>query len=126
MNNRTILLIEDDASLLETILEILVLEGFKVITAPDGQHGLKIAAEQRPELIVSDLMMPRMNGYEMLSALRKSPQTAKIPVILITAYSDYKQIPIIEQDLGADVIIKPFNPADLLATIERRLHVEVS
>lgn len=125
MTNRTILLIEDDTSLLETILEILTLEGFEVLTALDGQHGLKIAEEQSPGIIVSDVMMPRMNGHEMLNALRKSPRTAKIPVILITAYSDYKQIPTMQQDLGADVVIKPFNPAELLAIIEQRLHIQV-
>lgn len=126
MNNRTVLLIEDDVSLLETIYEILTLEGFQVLTAADGQHGFRTAVEQKPGIIITDLMVPKMNGFELLTVLRKTSQTAKTPVILITAYADHKQIPLIQSLSATKLIIKPFNPVELLTAIECCLSVEVS
>src|SRR5438445_13636833 len=98
---KRILVIEDDSSILNTTLDRLGLEGFEAIGAENGRIGLQRAQEDGPDLIISDIMMPELDGHEVLAALRKDPATAAIPVVFLTAKTsrtDVRQ----GMELGAD------------------------
>ena len=116
-----ILIIEDEAALREEILDILSCEGFSVAVAENGKAGLELAQVQHPDLILCDVMMPLLNGYELLEALRQNLETATIPFIFLTAKGSHENIRQ-GMNLGADdYLIKPFSIEDLLNAIAARL-----
>lgn len=121
----TVLLVEDDESMLNGMHDLLesVEMGFDltVMTASNGRVGLQRMAEKPPDLIVSDIMMPEMNGYAFLEAVRGNPDWIHIPFIFLTARGEKKEVR--EGHLsGADLyIIKPFNPTELIELIESQL-----
>lgn len=96
-----IMLVEDDQSLREIYSIRLVAEGYEVISAGDGEEALALAVKERPNLIVSDVMMPKISGFDMLDILRSTPETKDIKVIMMTALSseDQRQR---GESLGAD------------------------
>lgn len=116
-----VLVIEDDINVRENILELLDNEGFSLIEAENGEIGVELAQAQIPDLILCDVMMPELDGYGVLKALRQNPTTVMIPLIFLTAKSDktdFRQ----GMEMGADdYIIKPFTRAELLAAIACRL-----
>ena len=117
----TILVIEDDESIRENIAEMLTDEGFAVLVAENGISGLKIAQENHPNLILCDIMMPQLDGYGVLTALRKKPDTELIPFIFLTARAD-RTDQRTGMKLGADdYVTKPFSRGDLLEAISTRL-----
>lgn len=117
----TILVIEDDETIRNNLLEILEFEGFRAIGAEDGRMGLCQAITCLPDLILCDIRMPEFDGYQVLSALRSSPQTTTIPVIFLTAKSEPQDVRQ-GMNLGADdYLIKPCTIGDLLAAISSRL-----
>jgi len=113
-----ILLIEDNHSLREEIINVLELEGFEVVWAETGRVGLARIEEQRPDIVLCDLMMPDMDGYETLQAIRSNPATRSLPVILLTARDD-EQCKTRGAELGADdYVTKPFKIPDLLRAVQ--------
>lgn len=116
-----ILVIEDEQLVRENILDLLEAEGFDGIGAENGHIGITWAWEHKPDLIICDVMMPELDGYDVLKLLRKEPVTATIPFIFLTAKadkSDFRQ----GMQLGADdYLTKPFTSADLLGAISMRL-----
>jgi signal transduction histidine kinase len=116
-----ILVIEDEASLREDIADILGLEGYHVQTAPDGSEGVKIAQVELPDLIICDVAMPEMDGYQVLLNLRSNPETVGTPFIFLTARAD-RNFMRHGMELGADdYLTKPFTHAELFAAIRSRL-----
>ena len=116
-----ILVIDDENTLRHTISTILKFAGYEVIDAPDGRAGVKLAGEHMPDLIVSDIVMPGLDGFGLLSTLRENAETAAIPVIFVTALAE-RQAMRLGMELGADdYLVKPFAPADLLNTVKTRL-----
>ncbi|HLN53243.1 MAG TPA: response regulator transcription factor [Lentimicrobium sp.] len=119
---KKVLLIEDDDILRENTEIFLKLKKFEVITANNGIDGVKLAINQHPDIIICDITMPRMNGYEVLTTLRKQKETSIIPFIFLTAKSekeDYRK----GLQLGVDdYISKPFSFNELLSAIELRLN----
>ncbi len=117
----TVLVIEDTRSVLSTILDILRVEQYSVHGATNGYDGLRIARDLMPDVIICDIMMPELDGYGVLRELRANPQTATIPVILLTAKTartDMRQ----GMELGAhDFITKPFEPLELLRAVRAQL-----
>ncbi len=81
---KKILFIEDEAILQKTFGEILEAKNFKMISALDGEIGIKLAKKEKPDLILLDLLMPRKNGFEVLKELKEDPETKDIPVIVLT------------------------------------------
>jgi DNA-binding response OmpR family regulator len=79
-----ILLVEDDTFLLDMYSTKFELEGFAVLTAEDGKKGLELAKKENPDIILLDILMPKMDGFAVLDELKKNPGTEKIPVILLT------------------------------------------
>ncbi|HVO69620.1 MAG TPA: ATP-binding protein [Aggregatilineaceae bacterium] len=120
-----ILVIEDEASLLEGILTMLSFESFEAIGATDGTTGVRLALEYLPDLIISDIMMPGLDGYGVLLALQDDPATAGLPFVFLTAKSEREHIRY-GMELGADdYVIKPFTRDELLAAIRTRLAKQV-
>ena len=116
-----ILVIEDEAPLLEVILTMLRQSGFEAIGASDGATGLHLAHTQQPDLILSDIRMPEMDGHAVLRALRSDPETALLPFIFLTATTEQQDIRL-GMKLGADdYLTKPFTNDELLDVIESRL-----
>ena len=111
-----VLIVEDDSSLLFGLKKNLQFEGYEVLTASDGEAGLGLAVDERPDLIILDVMLPRMNGFEVCEVLRSNK--VETPVIFLTAKA-------LESDKvtgltlgGDDYMTKPFSVAELLARIQ--------
>ncbi|QMW04908.1 response regulator transcription factor [Spirosoma foliorum] len=118
---KKILLIEDVAQIRENVAEQLILNGYDVRTAEDGVTGLIQAKQWLPNLILCDIMMGNMNGYQVLENIRENPETAHIPFIFLTAKADMVHLRE-GMELGADdYVTKPFLLRDLLNAIESRL-----
>jgi len=81
---KKILLIEDESSLQKTFREVLEREGFEIMSALDGEIGIRLAKEKKPDLVLLDLVIPKINGLEVLKALKEDAQTKTIPVIVLT------------------------------------------
>jgi CRP-like cAMP-binding protein len=118
---KKILLIEDNPEMRENTAEILELAKYNVLTAKNGKEGVKLAGNEKPDLIICDIMMPELDGYGVLHMLVKDPATASIPFIFLTAKaekSDYRK----GMGMGADdYLTKPFDDMELLSAVETRL-----
>ena len=120
-SKKKILVIEDDKPVREGIIILLEKKGFKPIAAKDGEEGLSLISEIIPDLIISDVMMPGINGYTLKKFLEENERLSSIPFIFLSAKADIKDVRK-GMELGADdYIIKPFNANDLLKAIEIRL-----
>lgn len=118
---KKILVIEDEESLRNNVCEILGYEGFDILEAANGLKGLQLANEKLPDLILCDIMMPVMDGYEVLAAIRENQETRLIPFILLTAMAEREDIRR-GMELGADdYIVKPFSIQELLQSVNSRL-----
>jgi len=112
-DERMILLVDDEASIRKTVGRRLEREGYRVLTAGSGEEGLRLAAEHLPDLVLLDIMMPKMKGRDVCAKLKADPKTAHIPVIFLTALGLADHIKA-GMDLGADdYIVKPFEADEL-------------
>jgi len=122
-----ILVVDDEKDLLELVEYNLGKEGYKVLTAENGIDALKAAKKEYPSLIVLDIMLPGMQGLEVLRELKKRPESQNIPVILLTAKGEELD-KVLGLELGADdYVTKPFSPRELVARVKavlRRLSVK--
>jgi DNA-binding response OmpR family regulator len=122
-NNIKILLIEDDPFLLKMYTTKFELEGFRVITADDGEKGIKTVLSEKPNIILLDLMLPKINGFDVLKRIKENEKTKNIPVILLTNLSQRDEI---EKGfaLGAvDYLIKAhFMPSEVVMKIKNILN----
>ncbi len=115
---KRILVVDDERAFRILISKTLRHKGYEVITANDGQEGLEKAKTQKPDLIVLDLMLPRINGYKVCGLLKKDTKYAKIPIILFTAKANAEDIEL-GKKVGADAYItKPYERDALLSKIE--------
>ena len=118
---RKILVIEDERASRKLIVKLLQAEGFEAIAAENGNVGLQLALQEFPDLILCDIMMPEVDGYEVLSRLQQDPVTAMIPVICLTAQNDRSDLRR-GMELGAnDYLTKPFTTEELLSAIATQL-----
>ncbi len=113
-----ILIVDDTKDILLVVSRRLESWGYETFTAESGEEGLRLASEQVPDLILLDIMMPKMKGRDVCTKLKADPKTQHIPVIFLTALGlpDHVKAGL---DLGAeDYIVKPFEPAELKSRIE--------
>jgi two-component system, OmpR family, alkaline phosphatase synthesis response regulator PhoP len=111
-----VLVVEDDVSILTGVSMNLRFEGYEVLHAQDGARGLEMALSDRPDLIVLDVMMPRLNGYELLRELRS--RGVRTPVLVLSA-KGMERDKVLGLDLGADdYVVKPFGVAELMARVK--------
>lgn len=116
--NESILVAEDQPHIRALIEFKLKNNGYRVVTAEDGEQALQKAKELLPDMILLDVMMPLMTGFEVLAALKKIPETKDIPVLLVTAQSSESEV-LKGLEMGAeDYITKPFSPNELAARIK--------
>jgi DNA-binding NarL/FixJ family response regulator len=118
---KRILVIEDQAPMRRNLALLLEMEGYSVYTAADGRAGLDLARHEKPDLILCDVMMPELDGYGVIQALRAEPATAHIPFIFLTAKGDRTDVRV-GMNFGADdYLTKPVVRDDLMAAVEVRL-----
>lgn len=124
MSPKKILLVEDDAGLANVYKTRLEVEGFDVKHVSNGEEALATALEYRPNLVVLDVMMPRINGFDVLDILRNTPEIGSIPVIMLTALSQAKDRQRAEE-LGADeyLVKSQVVIGDVVARIKHHLGV---
>ena len=123
MNGSRILIIEDDPALLRGLADTFAVRGCQVLTASDGEAGLKLALSAQPDLVLLDIMLPHVNGYEICRAMRE--HSLDTPVIMLTAKSQEEDV-VLGLNLGADdYVVKPFRRQELVARVNaflRRRH----
>lgn len=122
LEEKVILIVDDDLTLLEMYVERIKAEGAIVLEAKDGEEALTISRQNKPSIILLDIMMPKVNGFDVLKELKSDPETSEIPVIVLTALSDDQK----KQQalaLGAtDFIVKSESlPIDVIEKIRRIL-----
>ena len=118
MAGKTILVVDDEADILHFLELVLAERGYAVLTAPGGQQALAQARTHVPDLMLLDIMMPQMDGWEVLRLLRIDPRTAAIPVAMISARTDAKDRVQGLQEGAIDYICKPFSLEELLAKVD--------
>jgi len=120
---QTILLLEDDKNFKETLVDIFEIQGFEVVTATNGVEALTFLDEVAPNLIVSDVMMPEMDGFEFLKRIKKNPQMENTPVIMLTA-NTLQEVKYKGLEYGAnDYITKPFDTKELLFKVQNLIKI---
>ena len=118
---KVILIVEDDPKSLKLTRDILQASGYTTIEAIDGEQGVESAKAKKPDLILMDIMMPVMDGYNACHAIKTDEATRKIPVVMLTSL-DYELNKALGRDVGADeYITKPFTPQELLDVISQFL-----
>jgi CheY-like chemotaxis protein len=103
---KTILIVEDDPILRDLYKDRLELEGYKIMTAPDGQEGLEAVKEKIPDLILLDIMMPKMNGFDVLDRLKADDETKHIPVFMLSALVQEENVVKAKQKGATGYLIK--------------------
>ena len=118
---KRILVVDDEEGIVKLVKMYLEHHRYEILVANDGQEGLEKAKTEKPDLIVLDLMLPKINGYKVCGLLKKDTRYAKTPVILFTAKAQEKDVKLGEE-VGADAYItKPYEPEILLAKIKELL-----
>ncbi len=122
MSSRPKILICDDDPLLIELMEFrLRSKGYDVVTAADGEEALAKASSEKPDLVVLDAMMPRLDGFEALARIKANPDLAGVRVIMLTARKAEREIVSALERGADDYLIKPFIPDELLARLSRLL-----
>ena len=114
-----ILIIDDEPDLIRLLESRLKSYKYEVLSAFDGNAGLELARSKRPDLIILDVVMPGMGGFEVLNHLKHTSETSGIPVIMLTQKKDSGSMLDAEEMGGTDYISKPFEPGELLKIIKR-------
>ena len=118
---KTILVVDDEEAVVEFVTALLEDMGFRVLRAYEGRSALEIAQAQHPDLILSDIMMPIMDGIKFFNSLKKNPETASIPVVAITSFVERHPLKSLLSVGFKDVICKPFNKEDVIRTVQSLL-----
>ena len=117
MANKKILLVDDEPSVLKMLSRRLQANHYDVVTASDGVQALDILPTVKPDLIISDIMMPNMDGYTFITKLRNQPAMANIPVIILTAKDKMQDLFLFQGVRACDYVVKPFETEELLQKI---------
>jgi CheY-like chemotaxis protein len=123
MSTGKILIIDDEKLIVKATSLVLSLSGYDVTSAYNGEEGLNMAHESKPDLILLDIMMPGMDGWQVLERLKNNPETKTIPVIVFTA-KEYLSGKLKSHNAGAsDFVAKPFETPELIEIIEKHLSI---
>jgi DNA-binding response OmpR family regulator len=117
----TVLVADDDADIVRFVEVNLRLEGFQVLTARDGQEALTKALDLQPDVVLLDVLMPRIDGYTVCARLREDHRGAAIPVILLTANFISADEEVARRAGADDFVVKPFDPYELMARVKALL-----
>ncbi|MCX5656661.1 MAG: response regulator [Candidatus Omnitrophica bacterium] len=119
--SKRILIVDDEADILEIVKARLMAAGYDVFTAEDGLAGLAMAKNEKPDLIILDIMMPKMDGYTALRELRKNADTEKIPVLMLSVKEKSKMEDMLYFQNISDYMEKPFDSYELLEKVKKIL-----
>ncbi len=126
-NKEKVLVVDDYVQNVELLQEVLNVGGYEVSTAYNGEEALKKAHQEKPDLILLDIMMPKMDGYQVCEALRNAADTKDIPIIFVTAKTEVKDWTRAIFDMGANsYITKPINPKKLIEKVQNVLRMKHS
>ena len=121
LTHKKVLIVEDERDILQLVKHYVEKEGFRTVVAATGLEALKQVSESKPDLVVLDLMLPELDGLEVCKRLRSAPDTAMLPIIMLTAKAEESDT-IIGLELGADdYVTKPFSPKTLIARVKALL-----
>lgn len=116
-----ILIAEDDPVTSRFVQSLLVDQGYHVLVAADGEHAVRLALNERPDLIITDLIMPYKDGFMVLRALRETEELASTPILILSMRDREEDIVRGLEEGADDYVIKPFNARELLARIRKQL-----
>ncbi len=116
---KKILVVDDEPTVLEAVKAALETAHYEVAVAFNGRDGLQMAIGQQPDLILLDVMMPKMDGFQLLSCLKNDERTKRIPVVMLTAKGESESIYLSQQLRAADFLMKPFAVGELLDVVCR-------
>jgi DNA-binding response OmpR family regulator len=115
--SQVILVVDDEAKISQIVMAYLQRDGYRVLRAENGRVALDFARAERPDLVILDLMLPEVSGWDVCRALRRDPKTAELPIIMLTARDEVADR-IVGLELGADdYVVKPFDPKELVARV---------
>lgn len=124
MDPDTVLIIDDNIEVLENTAELLKINGYIVLTADNGDKGIKIALQEKPNLVISDIMMRDTDGYDVFNALKKNNYCATIPFVFLTANTEKREMRK-SLSIGANAFLtKPYDADTLIKVIAALLHKE--
>jgi DNA-binding response OmpR family regulator len=121
MSPARVLLVEDDPVILRLLEVNFELEGYEVLSAHDGAEGIEMAKAQRPDLVISDIMMPNVSGIELVEALKGDGDTSGIPIILLSAKAQSADVKAGMEAGADDYVTKPFEPLELVDRVQALL-----
>lgn len=122
--HQTILIVEDEDSLLSALTTEFTSAGFHVLTAGDGEEGLRVALAEKPALILADVLMPKMDGIQMLHALREDPYGKDVPVVVLTNVHDTAAMVQALEHHAFDYLVKSdYTPGEIVAKVKKRLGI---
>ena len=119
---KRILIVDDSPTVLMWQKQLLKFEQYETITAADGEEGVRVAREERPDLILLDVSMPKMDGFEACRALRAAPETQNIPILMVTTHSEMGNV-IAGFEAGCnEYLTKPLDRSEYLTKVRSYLH----
>ena len=121
MSSARVLIVEDDPVILRLLEVNFELEGYDVLLAHDGAEGIALARQERPDLVISDIMMPNVSGIELVEALKADEATAAIPIILLSAKAQTADVRAGLEAGADDYVTKPFEPLELVDRVQALL-----
>jgi CheY-like chemotaxis protein len=122
-SKKQILVVDDESSWQKVLRYFLETKGYAVTTVGSGTEALEMLRTYHPDLILSDVRMPEMNGFDLLDNIRRNPDVSRTPVIFFSAIDDYDARKV-AKDLGAvDYIVKPFDQEEVASVLHRHLHI---
>lgn len=119
MGQRTVVVIDDDPVVCRLMEVVFELEGYAVRQAHDGPSGIELVREVQPDAVLVDVMMPGMDGLEVLAVLRSDPLTARLPIVLVSAKAQVADLDAGRAAGASDYVTKPFDPLELVERVER-------
>jgi len=122
----TVLVVDDDPVILKLLEVNFEMEGFTVLVAHDGEEGIEVARRNQPDVVVSDIMMPKKSGLELVVALKGDTSTSEIPIILLSAKAQNADVRTGLEAGADDYVTKPFEPLDLVDRVNRLLETRAS
>ncbi|MDD3013795.1 MAG: response regulator [Candidatus Gastranaerophilales bacterium] len=123
-DNKTVLIVDDEQDIVETLRFMLEAEGITCLTAHDGEEALNKAKNEKPDLIILDVMLPKINGYKVSRLLKFDKKYKDIPILMVTARSQ-EEDKVIGQDTGADeYITKPFDLDNVINMVKKYLSLQ--
>ena len=122
MTERKVLVVDDEVNITQIMEFSIGAEGYQVVTAANGEEAINKARKEQPNLIILDIMMPKVDGYEVCRVLKRDPLTKRIPVILLTAKGREIDKRLGYQVGASDYVVKPFSPSQLIEKVNSYLY----